>query len=303
MEQSHPFSKNFVPLFEQQLAQLNDGSFMPTRVPVSLYDYIKRMNWDNMGEDEEEDRPPIVIEVPKFENREIPEPLNLKNRKLQVIVKLANIELTPEKPNYPQGSWHVEGMQNESIVASGIYYYEQQNITQSELRFRVPIAQPYAQDEQREQGEGQSECAEIYGLDNNMPLNYSLGSLITQEKRCIAFPNIYQHQVAPFKLVDPKKPGFRKILVFFLVDPTKPVISTSTVPIQQSSWFCEILRTIPPFSKLPKEIFDLIVSFVSWPMSLDEAKKYRQELMAERKFFIDDSNSGLFEREFSLCEH
>lgn len=30
-------------------------------------------------------------------------------RGLQVIVKLANIELTPEKPNYAGGSWHVEG--------------------------------------------------------------------------------------------------------------------------------------------------------------------------------------------------
>jgi hypothetical protein len=28
---------------------------------------------------------------------------------MQVIVKLANIHLTPEKPNYPGGSWHVEG--------------------------------------------------------------------------------------------------------------------------------------------------------------------------------------------------
>lgn len=30
-------------------------------------------------------------------------------RGLQVIVKLANIELTPEKPEYDGGSWHVEG--------------------------------------------------------------------------------------------------------------------------------------------------------------------------------------------------
>lgn len=28
---------------------------------------------------------------------------------LQVIVKLANIELTPEKPEYDGGSWHIEG--------------------------------------------------------------------------------------------------------------------------------------------------------------------------------------------------
>lgn len=31
------------------------------------------------------------------------------NRGLQIIVKLANIHLTPEKPNYNGGTWHVEG--------------------------------------------------------------------------------------------------------------------------------------------------------------------------------------------------
>ena len=35
--------------------------------------------------------------------------------RLQVIVKLSNIHLTPEKPEYPGGSWHVEGQGNESM--------------------------------------------------------------------------------------------------------------------------------------------------------------------------------------------
>lgn len=34
-----------------------------------------------------------------------------RGRPLQIIVKLANIELTPEKPKYNGGSWHVEGKQ------------------------------------------------------------------------------------------------------------------------------------------------------------------------------------------------
>jgi hypothetical protein len=40
-----------------------------------------------------------------------------KNR-LQIIVKLANIELTPEKPSYGGGSWHVEGMMVRTLEAS-----------------------------------------------------------------------------------------------------------------------------------------------------------------------------------------
>ena len=35
--------------------------------------------------------------------------------RLQIIVKLANIHLTPEKPDYPGGSWHVEGQANEAM--------------------------------------------------------------------------------------------------------------------------------------------------------------------------------------------
>ena len=35
--------------------------------------------------------------------------ISLKGRTLQVITKLANIVLTPEKPDYPGGRWHVEG--------------------------------------------------------------------------------------------------------------------------------------------------------------------------------------------------
>ena len=56
----------------------------------------------------------ILPEPPeKFEPLPAPLPLNLRKRyggkPLQVIVKLANVELTPEKPEYGGGTWHVEG--------------------------------------------------------------------------------------------------------------------------------------------------------------------------------------------------
>jgi hypothetical protein len=40
---------------------------------------------------------------------QIKQTVNLAGSKIQVIVKLANIVLTPERPKYPGGSWHVEG--------------------------------------------------------------------------------------------------------------------------------------------------------------------------------------------------
>ncbi|KAG8904243.1 hypothetical protein FRC01_008816, partial [Tulasnella sp. 417] len=77
---------------------------------------------------------------------------SIQGKKVQVIVKLANIHLTPEKPEYPGGNWHVEGMANERIVASGIYYYDCDNISSSHITFRVAVnfeAQNYEQSDHK----------------------------------------------------------------------------------------------------------------------------------------------------------
>ena len=62
-----------------------------------------------------------------------------KDRGLQVIFKLANIHLDPSKPEYEGGTWHVEGALNEHICATALYYYDQENITDSHLSFRQSI--------------------------------------------------------------------------------------------------------------------------------------------------------------------
>lgn len=58
---------------------------------------------------------------------------------LQVIFKLANIHLTPEKPEYEGGSWHIEGALNEHICATALYYYDEENINESHLGFRQNV--------------------------------------------------------------------------------------------------------------------------------------------------------------------
>ena len=45
--------------------------------------------------------------------------ISLKGRKLQLIVKLANIVLTPERPEYPGGNWHVEGLLQSRLIQKG----------------------------------------------------------------------------------------------------------------------------------------------------------------------------------------
>ncbi|KAG9027048.1 hypothetical protein FRB95_008178 [Tulasnella sp. JGI-2019a] len=104
---------------------------------------------------------------------------------VQVIVKLANIHLTPEMPEYGGGSWHVEGMQNEHIIAPGIYYYDSENITESTLAFRTAISFTM---EQYEQGDEEG-VRLVWGLDHTYANNQVLGAIKTVQGRCIAFSN------------------------------------------------------------------------------------------------------------------
>jgi hypothetical protein len=171
---------------------------------------------------------------------------------------------------------------------AGIYYYVSENISESILKFRAAVCEPdYEQSDDRG-------VSAVYGLHNEEALNQVIGQVITKEGRCVAFPNVFQHQVQPFKLEDPAKPGFRKILVFFLVDPAHRITSTLHVPPQQSDWFGGILkREVPAFRRLPEEIVDQIASYAQWPMGLDDAKKYREELMAVRSLTTETPTLAL----------
>ena len=124
-----------------------------------------------------------------------------------------------------------------------------------------------------------------------------IGDVITKTHRCVAFPNLYQHQVQPFHLEDPTKPGHRKILVFFLVDPTQKVPSATEVALQQRDWVSEAIHGASANSalaRLPAEIRMMISEENDGTMTRSEAEKYREELMAERTVFVDDSDKEYF---------
>ncbi|MFJ8864885.1 DUF4246 domain-containing protein [Streptomyces sp. NPDC102473] len=231
--------------------------------------------WEQAHDDWWENRRPVIPDAPAFTPPESPDEsarVDLRGRRLQVIVKLATIHLTPDKSEYPGGSWHVEGMMNERIVSTGIYYWDSENITESRLSFRAALDDP------RYEQNDDNGLREVYGLEDEDALNQTLGSTSTPAGRCLAFPNILQHRVGSFRLTDPTRPGSRKFLAFFLVDPSERIVSTTDVPPQQ------------PWSD-------------TTTMTLEQARSFREQLMQERKFFVDEHNEQLYEREFSLCEH
>ena len=134
---------------------------------------------------------------------------------------------------------------------------------------------------------------------SDSPCVQGIGDVIAKTHRCVAFPNLYQHQVQPFCLDDPTKPGHRKILVFFLVDPTQKVLSATNIAPQQREWVTDAMYHAgqdSAFSKLPFEILTLISSESEGVMTRSEAEKYREELMSERDIAGEENRSGYFGR-------
>jgi len=208
-----------------------------------------------------------------------------RERGLQVIVKLSSIELTPDKPNYEGGNWHLEGMLNESIVATSIFYYDVHNVTESQIRFSQEHS--VEADFEYEQ-EDHEPLAITFGTRSmrDEPGDQEIGSINARHGRIISFPNTLRHKVEPFRLADKSVPGHRRFLVLWLVDPYHRIASTADVPPQQLSWAED--------AGLDKDIQKSL-------MTLDEAKAYRLELMKERTM-LNDAVEGNFDT-YNLCEH
>lgn len=186
---------------------------------------------------------------------------------LQIIVKIVSIELTPETPEFKAGSWHVEGQMNERICATALYYLDSENITESSLSFRMRTPE-YIQDESGFMvGQDSYQWLQyVYGVLLSGPSSnvQNFGSVTTNEGRLLAFPNTFQHAVSPFELQDKTKPGHRRFVALWLVDPHVRILSTANVPPQQQSWWLEsILGTTPTerakaAEKLPVEVLRLL---------------------------------------------
>ncbi len=137
---------------------------------------------------------------------------------LQVIVKACNYIIGPDQVY--EGSWHVEGMFHEHIIASAIYYYSaSSSLIDPGLAFRrardteedFPSAMEYSQD------------TPPPGGMKDWQENVFLGRAPTPQGQLLFFKNTLQHKVGPIRL-DEKAGhtiGRRKILCFFLIDPNQ----------------------------------------------------------------------------------
>ncbi|KAF7555998.1 hypothetical protein G7Z17_g1732 [Cylindrodendrum hubeiense] len=224
-------------------------------------------------------------------------------KQIQVIVKLANIHLTPENPKYDGGSWHVEGQYNEHICATALYYYDSDNITDSHLAFRTEAdGDDLTAELNHDQGDFEP-IERIFALEAWQSKLQDIGSVLTRQGRALFFPNVYQHRVSPFELVDKTQPGHRKILALFLVDPQVPILSTSNIPPQRHDWWAESLGKVGALDGLPYELREMVQNNVDFPITEKVAKELREELMEERSSVNRYANERLAQQEWSFCEH
>eukprot|EP00092_Neocalanus_flemingeri_P014803 GFUD01015977.1.p1 GENE.GFUD01015977.1~~GFUD01015977.1.p1 ORF type:complete len:527 (+),score=118.15 GFUD01015977.1:171-1751(+) len=190
-------------------------------------------------------------------------PVSFTGKELQIIVKIVEYSLQPDQ-SY-EGVWHAEGMSHENIVMTGIYFLDRNaNIEGGDLRFKRAFT---AGERSKMYGEvPQSRPAVIndFASEGFIPL----GHFPTEEGYLLVFPNCHIHKIAKMVNSHQKEAASRRIVVFFVVNPDKKIVSTREVPPQQN-------------------------------ISLSAAKDYRLELMAERKYDKEKLNV----RDIELCEH
>lgn len=132
-----------------------------------------------------------------------------------------------------------------------------------------------------------------------------IGQIKTSENRLLVFPNVLQHRVEPFQLADATQPGHRKVLALFLVDPNIRIPSTANIPPQQLDWWAKEIHEQGLLAKLPTEISELVYDRVEgFPLSFEQAKEVRAELMAERSAHNEKVADGSFlDQSYCFCEH
>lgn len=197
-------------------------------------------------------------------------------KRLQVITKIVDYELEPGQ-SY-EGVWHVEGMSHEEIVATCIYFiHRDDDIKGGDILFKRAFHKEEAMHIFSNVAQCRPPAQENAIQEGLLPL----GKVETLSRRLLVFPNSHVHKVT--KMENQSKieeetnttnsVQKRRIIVFFLINPEKRIVSTREILPQQEE--------------------------VGGNMSRKDAIKHRLELMKERKFTKQDWNV----REIELCEH
>jgi predicted DNA-binding WGR domain protein len=190
--------------------------------------------------------------------------IRLRGRELQVITKMVEYQIDPTQGL--EGVWHVEGMSHENILATAVYVLKRdESLTGGEIQFKRAYTLSEATNTFR--GMDQYPPDPFYSVVGKGVIPN--GTLSTPEGRLFVFPNSHIHKLSKMTATGLKGAAKRRVIVFWLVHPDAPIIST---------------REVPPQQKI---------------IGKRKAKEIRLKLMNERKRHKQSLNP----RSVSLCEH
>lgn len=202
--------------------------------------------------------------------------------RIQVIVKMANIHLTPEKPTYEGSPWQIEGQSIERICATALFCYDSDNIADTPISFRTQGDREILSEYLHYISHDLLSIERVFAMEIRGTRLQEIGSVLTREGRAIFYPNVYQNRLGPFELADKTRPGHCKMLALFLVDPMIPIISTANIPPQQRDWWLEKFADLPLARNLPPELWHQINENIDFPIDKETARKTREQLTSER---------------------
>jgi predicted DNA-binding WGR domain protein len=192
-----------------------------------------------------------------------PAKISLRGRTLQVITKIVEYQLGT---NPFESVWHVEGMSHENILATGVYVLDRDPVLEGG---DLQLKRAYTQDEAGQLFWNVPQCRSEAMNDMVDKGVVPVGTLGMPAGRLLVFPNSHIHQLTPIRVTGGAKQARRRVIVAWLVNPERPILSTREVRPQQGT------------------------------MSLADAEKHRLALMKERKLHKQSLNV----RAVSLCEH
>ncbi|KAI1872592.1 hypothetical protein JX265_005472 [Neoarthrinium moseri] len=222
---------------------------------------------------------------------------------LQVVVRIASIDLDQQTRNHPGTEWKVNGFLNEHIVATSLIFFDIQNVTQSSMSFRVEA--DLDDSEHQYEGYNFEEIAAMYGFEYEQLEDgeaiQELGQVKIVQGRMIAYPNTLQHRWDAFELAPGASAGHVRYLEMHLVDPHYRLISTANVPPQQHEWWYEAGpgRIDWAAYRMPREIVSNIANYVGeWPMGVCETLDIKREMDEERRIAMEAVMAGVVRYQF-----
>ncbi len=192
------------------------------------------------------------------------EATSLRGRDLLVIPKIVEYQLAAGETH--EGVWHVEGMSHEHIVATCVYILDRdESLEGGDLSFK----RAYTVEEAGRLFWNIDQCRPrpIEELVNEGTI--PVGSVATSKGRLVVFPNSHIHKLNALKVAASAQQARRRVIVFWVVDPSIKIPSTREVAPQQGV------------------------------ISQEDALRIRLDLMEERRRHKQSLNI----RAVSLCEH